>query len=66
MSATTKFSQKDFRRGVDDMLTLGPIREAVRQLVRAKRRPNDAGSSGKTASRRSVGLYGEPTSRKTG
>lgn len=33
MSDTTKFSQKAFRQGVDDVLTLAPIRDAVRSLL---------------------------------
>lgn len=32
MASSIKFSQRDFRHGVNDALTLSPLRDAVRDL----------------------------------
>lgn len=33
MSALLKFSRPDFGRGVEDAMTLSPLRKAIRELV---------------------------------
>lgn len=37
MSATIKFDQRAFKKGVDDTLTLAPLRRVIVQIVEDKR-----------------------------
>lgn len=67
MSSTIKFSQKAFKRGVDDVLTLAPLREAVREVVRSSASGAFKSSSKAVApSDSNRGTYGRDPARKAG
>ena len=58
---TIRFSQKDFRRGVDAMLTFKPLREAVstlsKQAAGKTKGGEPSGKSGRDVTRAASGDY---------
>ncbi len=67
MATMIKFSQKDFRRGVDDALTLAPLRTAMKEAAAKYVSGRGMASGGKpTAKEKSEVVNGGNIARRNG
>ena len=63
VTTSVRFSQKDFRRGVDDAMTLAPLRDAVRSLAGSVMKSTKG--SGGSKPNKSVGVHGRDSTTKS-